>query len=313
MGAGIRRLEIVRVVGAADPDAEGLGDSKGTLGHADLVGEAVRLDLREVVVASEDVRVPGGDLERPPLLSGQEQPRHFGVQAPGQNEEAVRVLGQQLLVDPGLVVEPLEVAAGDELDEIVVAGLVPDEDGDVVGTLVLPVDRGALEAAARSHVELAAQDGLDAGGSCLLVEIDRPEQVPVVSEGDGREAEVRRPVDQPLQARGAVEETVLRVYVEVNEVAVCRHAALSGSSRAQCRCPRRPRSGRGRRRACQSTQLGWHPRRGPSGAPSAAAGCWTNGTALPQNVHCGRRPSPPLRPVRRHSHSMVLGGLDEMS
>ncbi len=168
VGPGVRCLEIVRVVGAADPDSEGPRDAEGSLGHADLVGEAVRLDLREVVVTTEDVRVPGGDLERLPLLPGQEQPRHLGVEASGQDQEAVRVLGEELLVDPGLVVEPFEVAAGDELDEVVVPGLVPDEDGDVVGALVLSVDRRALEPAAGGHVELAAQDGLDAGGPRVL-------------------------------------------------------------------------------------------------------------------------------------------------
>ena len=37
-------------------------------GHADLVVEPVRLDLHEVVVAPEDVGVPGGDLERLALV-----------------------------------------------------------------------------------------------------------------------------------------------------------------------------------------------------------------------------------------------------
>ena len=227
MGARVRRLEVVRVVGAAHSHPEGAGDAEGPLGHPDLIGEAVRLDLREVVVAAEDVRVPAGDLERLPLLPGEEQARHLGVEAPGQDQEALRVLGQELLVHPRLVVEPLEVPLRDELDEVAVARLVPDEGGDVVRALVLPVDRGALEPAARGDVELAAEDGLDAGGARVLVEVDRPEHVAVVGQRDGREAEPGGPLDQPLQARGAVEEAVLRVDVEVDEVGLGRHGALS--------------------------------------------------------------------------------------
>ena len=193
MGARVRRLEVVRVVGAGDRHPERPGDAEGPVGHPDLVVEPVRLDLHEVVVAPEDVGVPAGDLERLALLPGQEEPRDLGVEAPGQDQEAVRVLGQELLVDPRLVVEPLEVALRDELDQVPVARLVPDQGGDVVRALVLPVDRGALEPAARGDVELAAEDGLDAGGPRVLVEVDRAEQVAVVGERDGREAELRRP------------------------------------------------------------------------------------------------------------------------
>ncbi len=51
----------------------------------------------------------------------------------------------------------------------------------------------------------------------------------MVGERDGREAEVNRPLDQPLQARGAVEEAVLRVYVEMNEVALGHPSNPSGA------------------------------------------------------------------------------------
>ena len=49
------------------------------------------------------------------------------------------MLSEELLVDPGLVVEALEVPLRDELDQIPVAGLVPDEGRDVVRPLVLAV------------------------------------------------------------------------------------------------------------------------------------------------------------------------------
>ena len=51
----------------------------------------------------------------------------------------------------------------------------------------------------------------------------------MVGEGERREAELRGPLDQALQPGRAVEEAVLRVDVEVNEVAPVRHGALSGS------------------------------------------------------------------------------------
>ena len=65
VGAGVRRLEVVRVIGASDPHPEGPSDPDRALRHPDLVGQAVRLDLHEVVVRAEHLPVPAGHLLRP--------------------------------------------------------------------------------------------------------------------------------------------------------------------------------------------------------------------------------------------------------
>ena len=134
-------LEVVRVVGAARrgaPRARAIRMVPSVT--ADLLLEAVRLDLHEVVVLAEDVLVPAGGLEAP-----WPRPRRGAgaltseLRQPGEDEEPLGVLGQQLLVHPRLVVEALEVGLGDELDEVGVARLVADEHGDVVRALVAAV------------------------------------------------------------------------------------------------------------------------------------------------------------------------------
>src|SRR4030095_12361934 len=88
------------------------------------------------------------------------EPGVFGFEAPGQDEQPVGVLGQELAIDAGLVVEPLEVRLRHKLDEVLVARAVPYEDREVVGSLVAAVLRAPLLASPRRHVELAAEDRL---------------------------------------------------------------------------------------------------------------------------------------------------------
>ena len=59
-------------------------------------------------------------------------------------------------------------------------------------------------------------------GARVLVEVDRAKEVAVIGECDGRESEPGA-LDQPLQARRAIEEAVLRVDVEVDEVGPLGH------------------------------------------------------------------------------------------
>ena len=99
--ARVRRLQVVRVVGSGDRDRVP-GRCGSSVGHPDLVVQPVRLDLHEIVVAPEDVGVPPGDLEGLALVPGEQQARDLRVEASGQDQEAVRVLGEELLVDRGL-------------------------------------------------------------------------------------------------------------------------------------------------------------------------------------------------------------------
>ncbi len=92
---------------------------------------------------------------------------------PGEDEQAVGVLREELAVDARLVVEALEVRLRDELDEILVARAVAHEDRQVVGALVAAVLGAPLLAPAGRDVELAADDRLDAGLLGGQVEVDR--------------------------------------------------------------------------------------------------------------------------------------------
>src|SRR4030095_10319837 len=220
VGAPVAGLEIVRVVGADDRRPDGRGDAE-RLGHDPrLLVDPVSLDLHEVVVFAEDLLVPAGGVAGPERVAGAQESRDLGVEAPGQDEKPVGVLGQELAIDAGLVVEALQVRLRHELDEILVARAVPHEDGQVVGALVTAVLGAPLLAAPRRHVELAAEDRLDAGLLGSEVEVDRAEEVAVIGERDGGEAKLLRLVDQLVELGGAVKQAVLGVDVEMDELGV---------------------------------------------------------------------------------------------
>ena len=90
------------------------------------------------------------------------------------------MLRQQLLVDPRLVIEPVEVAGRDQPDQVPVAFLVFAEQHQVVVALRI----GPVSVTLSGDVHLAADDGLDALRRGRVIELDRAEQVAVVGHGD---------------------------------------------------------------------------------------------------------------------------------
>src|SRR5262249_7145696 len=181
-------------------------------------------DLHEVMVLAEDLLVPAGGLPGLRGVAGAQHPRHLGVQAPREDQEPVGMPGQELAIDPRLVIEPLEERPRDQLDEVLVARAIADQHGEMVGALVAPVLRAPLLAAARRDVELAADDRLDAGLHRRVVEIDRAEEIAVIGQRDRRELELLGLGDELLELGGAVEQAVLGMHMEVDEVAVLHRA-----------------------------------------------------------------------------------------
>ena len=226
VGPGVAGLEVVRVVRADDRRSDGGGDPE-RLGHdSRLLVEPVGLDLHEVVVLAEDLTIPAGGFSGPQGLAGAQESRDLGVQAPGEDEQPLGMLREELPIHPGFVVEPLQVRLRHELDEILIPCAVSYEDRQVVGTLVAAVLRAAFATASGRHVELAPEDRLDAGLLGCEVEIDRAEEVAMVGERDRREPELLRLRDELLELGRTVEQAVLGVDVQVDEVAML-HELLS--------------------------------------------------------------------------------------
>ena len=121
--------------------------------------------------------------------------------------------GQQFLVDARLVIVALQVGGGDQLDQIPVAGLILRQQHQVVVGVPPARARLLLQAAARRHVNLAADDRLDALLPRRAVKIDRPIHHPVVGDRQRAELQGMRLVHQPVQPARPVEQRILGVQM----------------------------------------------------------------------------------------------------
>ena len=126
------------------------------------------------------------------------------------------MLREQLLVDPRLVVEPVGVAGGHELDEVVVTLGVFRQQHQVVRRFAGAAALG--QAAAGRHVDLAPEDRLHAALARVIVKDHRREHVPVLGHGHRRHLERGRLIEHLVDAAGAVEQRILGVQVQVDEL-----------------------------------------------------------------------------------------------
>ena len=148
------------------------------------------------------------------IASCQDELRDFAGEAGGEGDQALVVLLQQLFIHPRLVVEAFQVGFGGQLDQVLVAGLVLGQQDQVVVVFIAGV---AAEVAARGDIDLAADDGLDAGLSGCLVELDDAVHHAVVGDGQAVHAQLFGPCHQLRDAAHAVEQAVFGVDMEVGE------------------------------------------------------------------------------------------------
>ena len=122
--------------------------------------------------------------------------------------------GQVALADARLAVEAVQRCFRSDADQVAIAFFVFGQHEQVVVVVAL---RGGAMVLVLAHVELAAEDGLDAlllGG---VEEVDGAVDVAVVGHGHGFLAEFGDAVDEFLDVAGAVEQGVFGVQMEVGE------------------------------------------------------------------------------------------------
>ena len=118
---------------------------------------------------------------------------------------------QDVLVDPRFIVESADKSLGDDLDQILVAGLILSEQDQMPLPLVLV---GLfVSQLARRRIDFAADDRLDPLLLALFIEIDRAEHHPMIGDRQAVHAQLFRPRDHILNARRPVQQTVFGMYM----------------------------------------------------------------------------------------------------
>ena len=187
-----------------------------------LLLKAMVLQLQVVAVAED--RLEPED-PAPGLLVAvvQQVLQDLAGQTGREADDPLAVLLDQLVVDAGTVVLALHPGDGVELHQVVVALVVHGQQDQMVPVAPVALAHflvGAVGVALRVDVELAADDRLDAGLLAGLVEVDGPEHVAVVGDGQRPHARRQRLLHVVLDLGGAVEQRVVGVVVQVDEARV---------------------------------------------------------------------------------------------
>ncbi len=185
--------------------------------HMLLLRDPVVLQLEEEIFLPENVPILVRRLLRRLVVAPGDRLRDLARKAGGETDEAAVILPQDLLVDAGPVIEPVDKARGDDLHEVLVALVGLREEDQVVVALFISAALAAVEAAPRRDIDLTAQDRFDAGRRRLLVEVDAAVHDAVVRDGRGVHPELFHLGDIFLYFVRAVQERVLRVDVKVGK------------------------------------------------------------------------------------------------
>ena len=157
------------------------------------------------------------------------------VDTAAQGDDSLGVGGELFHVGTRAVVHAVDVRVGDQLDEVLVAGEVPGDEGLVVDLVLRVVLRaelvlgdivdvvGALAVALGAlglgvvvdEVDLAADQRLDAGLFAGAVEVDGAEEVAVV--GQGGHVELLAALHVAVDPGTAIEQGVVGMAVQVDE------------------------------------------------------------------------------------------------
>ena len=201
------------------------------------------LELQEVIALSEAFLVSAGRLSGLLRQVLHDIPLHFPCQAGGQGDQPLVVAVQDFHVHTGAVVVALGEAFADDLHQVGVAGVVLRQQDKVV-VPVLAAGGLLVEAGVRGHIDLAADDGIDASLFGGPVEVDDTVHDAVVRDGGAVHAQLFYTGDVFFDFIGAVQEGVFRVDVKVCECHVgllCVLIAFPVSlSRSYGACRHRP-------------------------------------------------------------------------
>ena len=187
MRVGVFGAQVVHVAGADGRQPQLIGQLDQYRVDLVVLFEVGVLDLDVEVLLAEDLdhQIHLGPRRR--LVALHDRLVDAAGQAATQCDQALRVLLQQVEIDARLVVIALEIAQGDQLDEVVVSLKILGQQREV---RPIATARGLLCAAILDEVDLAADNRLDPGLRGGSVEIDRPCHRAVVGDRHGRHVEL---------------------------------------------------------------------------------------------------------------------------
>ena len=205
------------IVGCHQPEIELPGEFDQLGFDLVLRFQAVVVNLHVEIVATEDLAQLLQHLTRLVGLPLQEPFVDRSRDAAAQADNPLGMRSQLLPVHPRFaVIAPLQVALGDELDEVFPARIVLGEEGEMGGAPtagnLLPVLHRL-----RGKIDFAPQDRFYPLLAYRLVEFDRTIEITMVRHCHRRHSQLRRPGRDLLAAHRAIQRRVLGVQVKMDK------------------------------------------------------------------------------------------------
>ena len=207
----------VDIVGRHQSQSEVIGDPDQASAVAPLLVDPVVGQFDEEVLLAEEIAVGGGVLKGLLGLSRGEGHVDLPLETAAQGYQPLAVAREEFPVDAWLVVEAVEMGRRTEFHQIPVPLVVGGKQGHVEGDILAAVSRLFLVHRAGGDIDLAPDDGLHLCLLRRLIKLDRPEEVAVVGQGDGRHPELRRLADELIHPDRPVQQRVLAVDMEMDE------------------------------------------------------------------------------------------------
>jgi len=139
---------------------------------------------------------------------------HFSAQARGEADQSLAEFPENLFVDARLVVKSFEMRLGDELDQVVPAGIVFREEDEVVVSFACFF----AEPVARRDVRFNAQDRLHARLLRLFIKLYGAVEYAVVGQGKRVHPQLLRAREKRVNFRQSVEQRIVGVRMEMDEL-----------------------------------------------------------------------------------------------
>ena len=205
--------QIVGVVGHHQRQARILGKAQDAAVDLLLLRQAVILQLQIKIPLAEDLR----QLQRMGLgalvVSRPQSAGNPASQTGRQGDQALGMLPQQVQIHTGLDIKTVQKALGDQIAEVFIARLVFAQQHQVLCLVVHAVN--TVSHGAGRHIDLAADDGLDARRLGRAVKVNDAVHDAVVRDRHGGLSQLGSPFDQLSDAAGAVKQAVFRMHMKV--------------------------------------------------------------------------------------------------
>ena len=185
--------------------------------HFPLRLDAVVGEFQEEIFPPEDVTIRRREFGRlREIVLGVNRVRHLTLQTAAQSDDSLRMLREQFLVDPRLVVKAVEMRRGHEAHEVLIALQIRRQQRQMKCGFLLR-HRGLFQVRIRRDIHLAADDGLDARLVARLVKFHCAIHRAMIRDRERRHSHLLRLFHRGIHPHHPVERGEFRVAVEMDE------------------------------------------------------------------------------------------------